>query len=375
MTTWIERLSPLPVDWLLEKACPPIRFRLLTEILDRPADDPEVAQAREAAANYKPAVTIARAQLANGTWLDKILGFDAPNPSRRRGPGLVNQFLALAEYGWDCSHPAMHFSAQLLRRYLACDTTVDLFEMRGYAGANKPLEEAIRRDLARISAALLVRGGFNELERVEEAWATLLGDLDGQYPEEGQPDLYDGTLEIEEDGTYQVARPEARIPDLFLYTHLAFHPGNRLEPRARAAAARVTRFLMDSEGPPRAVRQAEGKVYLKLRKLHIGDRDRAWFAEGRVGYLLEDLELLARTGTLAGEPKALELLDWLLGFQDPDGVLRPEQEIEKVVCRSLYHYFPLEDSWRGKHKRYTDVTFRTLLILKILDRTGTPVPG
>ena len=46
-----------------------------------------------------------------------------------------------------------------------------------------------------------------------------------------------------------------------------------------------------------------------------------------------------------------------------------EKEIEKSVSRSQYHYFPLEDSWRGKHKRFTDVTFRMVLILKILDKT------
>jgi hypothetical protein len=86
---------------------------------------------------------------------------------------------------------------------------------------------------------------------------------------------------------------------------------------------------------------------------------------------LHDLELLARTGTLVHYEKALRLLDWLIGLGDAeDGVIRLESEIEKHLSRSQYHYFPLEESWRGKHKRFSDVTFRVLLILKILDETS-----
>ena len=76
MPSWLERLKADPVDWLLEKACPTIRFRTLVEILDRPHDDPDVYKAREEANNYKPAVTISRLQKESGTWLDKILEFE-----------------------------------------------------------------------------------------------------------------------------------------------------------------------------------------------------------------------------------------------------------------------------------------------------------
>jgi len=65
----------------------------------------------------------------------------------------------------------------------------------------------------------------------------------------------------------------------------------------------------------------------------------------------------------------LELLDWVVSLQKDDGVWRVDDHIEKSVSRSQYHYFPLEESWRGKHKKYTDVTFRVLLILRLLDRT------
>ena len=78
---------------------------------------------------------------------------------------------------------------------------------------------------------------------------------------------------------------------------------------------------------------------------------------------------MARTGTLLENPKAVALLEWLLTLFDGEGVLHADHAIEKHVARSLYHYFPLEESWRGKHKKYTDATFRTALILKLLDRS------
>ena len=61
----------------------------------------------------------------------------------------------------------------------------------------------------------------------------------------------------------------------------------------------------------------------------------------------------------------------VVSLRQEDGVLRPNHEIEKAMTPSQYHYFPLEESWRGKHKKFTDVTFRALLILTLLDRAET----
>src|SRR2546428_5516946 len=101
MTGWSERLSASCIPWLIERACPPIQYRTLTEILQRKPDDWDVQRAKERVYAYEPAVAISRSQQPGGTWLDKILEFDTPNASRKRGPGMVNQFLALLEYGWE----------------------------------------------------------------------------------------------------------------------------------------------------------------------------------------------------------------------------------------------------------------------------------
>jgi hypothetical protein len=375
MATWLDRLKKNPTDWLLEKACPPIVHRVLVEVLERPATDLHVKSAREGAFNFKNAVSISRTQQESGVWLDKVLEFEPPNPSRKRGPGMVNQVLALVEYGWDATHPIIHCSADRLLRYCRQDSTADLYELKGYAGSNPKGNQLIQAALAVISAAVLSRAGYGDDPAVKAVVASVMKDLEEHYPGgTTRPNLYDGTLTIAEeskdDGEYRLLRPGHHCPDMFLYYLMAFNPEFATE-RGRQIARRVSDALFLGDELPHRIREVQGKRFLKLTDLSIGHWDQADYEQGRVSFLLHDLELLARTGTLVHYEKALRLLDWLIGLGDAeDGVIRLESEIEKHLSRSQYHYFPLEESWRGKHKRFSDVTFRVLLILKILDETS-----
>lgn len=377
MASWLDRLDNLPYAWLEAKACAPMVQRLLVEILDRPASDRAVRSAREGAFNFKNAVAISRTQQESGVWLDKVLEFDPPNPSRKRGPGMVNQFLALVEYGWDSSHPIIHCSAELLLRYCRQDSTADLYELKGYAGSNKEYNKVVRGALSVIAAAILSRAGYHGDPVVREVAERVLDELDSQYQESGLAGLFDGEITIAEDGkddgVYRRLRPGAHSPDMFLYYLMGFHPVFAT-PRGREVAGRVTDALLAGDPVPYRIREVGGKPFLKLSDLSIGYQEIDDYRAGRAAFLIHDLELLARTGSLARHGKPRRLLDWLLSFADPaDGIFRMEAEAEKHVCRSQYHYFPIEESWRGKFKRYTDVTFRILLILKTLDRTA-PLP-
>ena len=98
-------------------------------------------RAKERVYAYEPAVSISRSQQPVGTWLDKVLDFEAPNTTRKRGPGMVNQFLALVEYGWELSHPILHCSEQLLFQYLDPEAQVELYELNAYR-VHKPSRTA-----------------------------------------------------------------------------------------------------------------------------------------------------------------------------------------------------------------------------------------
>ena len=56
--SWTSVLQGDPIPWLLEESNPCVRYRTLTELLDRTADDPEVRRTVEAAWNYPPAAAM-----------------------------------------------------------------------------------------------------------------------------------------------------------------------------------------------------------------------------------------------------------------------------------------------------------------------------
>jgi hypothetical protein len=365
--TWAEKLSGSCVPWLLERACPPIQYRTLTEILGRKADDWDVTRAKERVYAYDPAVTISRAQQPVGTWLDKILEFEPPNAARKRGPGMVNQFLALLEYGWELSHPILHCSEQLLLQYLDPTAKVELFELNAYLARKADAERALRGTLSRIAAALLARAGSRDPHLLAYA-EKFLEQLDSQYKDPANPAIYDGMIEIEEEGRFRRLVPDAVPIDMFALYLMAFLPEVMMTARARPIVSRAVQHLFASTGEPRLLLEVDGKRLMRFRLPRIFDLGQAEFSDQKLGFLLHDLELLARTGTLVQHEKAKGLLDWVVSLKQEDGVLRPTREIDKATTPSQYHYFPLEESWRGKHKKFTDVTFRVLLVLTLLDR-------
>jgi hypothetical protein len=367
MGLWSDRFRASPVQWVLEKACPPIQFRTYVEILGRSLDDWDVQRAKERVYAYEPAVAISRSQQPAGTWLDKILDFEAPNPTRRRGPGMVNQVLALLEYGWELSHPIVHCSAELLYQYLDPLTHVELYELNAWGNEGSGARAAVRGALSRISGAVLARAGSRD-PRLLAFGERLLATLDVQYRDPANPTVYEGVVEVPEEGTFRRLRPDGVPIDMFTLYALAFLPGVLATDRARTIAARAVSHLFAGSGEPRVVVEVDGRRVLRMRLPRIADLGEAEFADQKLGYLVHDLELLARIGVLERHPKARALLEWVLGFAQDDGVLRPGRELEKAVTPSQYHYFPLEESWRGKHKKFTDVTFRALLIATLLDR-------
>jgi hypothetical protein len=373
MGRWLDRLPTNSTRWLLERACPPLRLRTLLEVLDRPADDWDVSRAREGVNQFPPAVAVGRLQSENGVWLGKLLDFEPPNFSRKKGPGTVNQFLYLVECGWDLTHPICHCSGLMLEQLLDAKNGADLHELKGYLGEKPGLEAVMRGFLSRVAAALLARAGKADDPRIDAVGEALLDRLEVQYADPAAPPVYGDVVEIEE-GDLKVPyrrMADGAIPvDHFTLYLLAYWRGAQATPRARKITANAVRHLFEApHETPKLLIESDGKRLLKLRIPQIADWPQERYADRRLGFLLHDLELLARTGTLTAHAKPMALLDWVISLVDAEGVLHADAAIEKFCTRSIYHYFPLEDSWRGKHKKYTDATFRLALILKLLDRS------
>jgi hypothetical protein len=78
--SWQDQLNGDSVAWLLESEEPAIRHLALRDLLDRPADDPELIEARAAAHRQGPIPTILDAMHEEGHWVEPGAGY---NPKYR----------------------------------------------------------------------------------------------------------------------------------------------------------------------------------------------------------------------------------------------------------------------------------------------------
>ena len=115
-----------PLSWLLEPdvANPGVRYLALTDLLDRPHDDPEVQAAQTAVMQSGPVPTILAAQNPEGWWCKPGLGY---------GPkyqGTVWSVMFLAQLGADgrdrrvragCSYVLDHTRARPPYAGFACN--------------------------------------------------------------------------------------------------------------------------------------------------------------------------------------------------------------------------------------------------------------
>jgi hypothetical protein len=95
MTTWLRMLKGDPLPWLLEAETPAVRHLALRQLLDQPADAPEVRQARAAAMQTDPIASILAAEQPEGFWVKPGPGY---TPKYR---GTVWQVIFLDQLGAD----------------------------------------------------------------------------------------------------------------------------------------------------------------------------------------------------------------------------------------------------------------------------------
>jgi hypothetical protein len=92
---WRNLLRADPLPWLVEPSTPAVRHAALRDLLDRPADDPEVAEARRAAMAADPIAAILAAQQPDGYWEKPGAGYAT------KYRGTVWQLIFLDQLGAD----------------------------------------------------------------------------------------------------------------------------------------------------------------------------------------------------------------------------------------------------------------------------------
>ncbi len=110
MQGWRTALGADPIPWLLEATDPALRAAVLTDLLDRPADDHDVRTARAAMASDGVVGRILAAQGPDGHWGDRDAFY------RDTYRGTVWQIVTLAALGADGADPRVRAGCEALLR-------------------------------------------------------------------------------------------------------------------------------------------------------------------------------------------------------------------------------------------------------------------
>ncbi len=362
MTDWKSTLRSDPTIWLLETACPPIRYRVLTELLDRPKDDPLVVQTHREALAYGPALKLQRSQRKDGTWGGRIHAGDA----RKLEPSLENGLLLLYEYGWGRDTKPVKAAAATLRSFLSARKDLKFHEFAKLVKADERRERYVRWLLRTLALGLLVRGGYQD-ERSRIGVLELL-ELTSGFVD--SPISRNPTEEI--GASHPLFRAAAWkrdylfIPDLYLSRVFAYSPWLLDGELAKMRLKKVYDYVLSETYQRLApdlglVRTAKGSIVkghgLRLRPIDYYQK------HGSLDELLVHLELLARLGLINRYPQLIGHLEWIHAQQGKDGRWNLPGKLlaESSRWTSLLR---LEKDWRSPARKEADITFRMLLILK-----------
>jgi len=165
--TWHKSLNADPLPWLLEPdpANPGVRYFALIELLDRPADDPQVIAARRNVMTSGPVPAILEAQSPEGYWVKPGPGYA---PKYR---GTVWQIIFLAQLGAAGNHPRVRAGCE----YILEQTRAPC----GGFSMNARLTGTIQCLQGNLAAALIDLGWLGD-ERLDEALDWLARSITGE---------------------------------------------------------------------------------------------------------------------------------------------------------------------------------------------------
>jgi hypothetical protein len=362
MTDWKSSLRADPSAWLLENSCASIRYRVLTEILDRPKEDPDVQKARADIAAYAPALKIQRLQRKDGTWGGMVHAGDP----RKLQRSVENGLLSLYELGWTRDSKPVKQAAVALRTFLTAKKDLKFYEFAKVVKADDRRERYYRWFLRILSLGLLIRGGYED-DRTRLSVLELL-DLCAGFVDD--PVSRNPAEEI--GASHPLIRPAAWrrdypfLPDLYLARIFAFSPWLLEGELAKMRLKKMFDYVMSETYQRLApdlglVRTAKGS-FIKGNGIRVRSVDH-YQKHGNLDELLHNLELLARLGLINRYPQLMTHLEWIHSQQGKEGRWNLTGKLLNEGSRWTA-LMRLEKDWRSPARKEADLTFRMLLILK-----------
>jgi hypothetical protein len=141
----------------LENACAPIRYRVLTELMDRPKDDPEVQKVRIEILEYPPGDEAA-AHAAQGRHVGGTVTRATRESSKPRSKTALS---LLFEMGWAVTRNRSSWGGRVAL-VLTAKKDLKFFEFGKLVKADEKRERYYRWFLRTLSLGLLVRGGYSD---------------------------------------------------------------------------------------------------------------------------------------------------------------------------------------------------------------------
>ena len=362
MTDWKSALRFDPTPWLLENACAPIRYRVLTELLDRPKEDPDVQKIRAELLLYAPALKLQRTQRKDGSWAGHVHAGDA----RRFEPSLENALSLLYEMGWGRDTKPVKQAAATLRSFLTAKKDLKFFEFAKLVKADEKRERYYRWFLRTLALGLLVRGGYvDDRSRVAvlellDLCAGFVDDPISRHPVEeigaAHPLIRGGAWK----------RDYLFLPDVHLMRVFAFSPWLLDGELAKMRLKKISDYVMSETYQRLApdiglVRTAKGS-FVKGGGLRIRPID-YYQKHAALDELLINMEFFARLGLLNRYPQFMTHLEWWHAQQSKEGRWNIASKLMNESSRWTA-LLRLEKDWRSPTRKEADLTFRVMLILK-----------
>ncbi|ANM28781.1 hypothetical protein ABI59_02880 [Acidobacteria bacterium Mor1] len=362
MTDWKSSLRADPTPWLLEVGCPAIRYRTLTELLERGKDDPDVQAAHKDLLEYGPAVKLQKSQKKDGSWGTAI---HASDPKKLQ-TCTENALMQLYEMGWNRDTKTVRAAAKLLRSYVSGKKDVKFYEFAKVVKADDRRQDFYRWFLRILCLNLLLRAGYLD-ERSRGALLDLL-ELTAGFVE--NPISRDPVEEI--GASHPMIRMAgwrqgyAFIPDVYILQTFASSPWLLDGELAKIRLKKIFDYVLSPTYQALApdiglVRTSKGSFVkghgLKLRTVEEYQK------QGNVDELLVNLELMARLGLVNRYPLLMSHMDWVVSQQTKDGRWSLSTKLWSDTSRWA-QLLRLEKDWRSPARKEADMTFRVLLILK-----------
>ena len=352
----------VPVSWLRENACAPIRWRTVTEILPQGAATPtDLEYLRAELLQYKGVTQTIKKQRANGIWAGNILGLAANKAQGIKDVGTVAQYRRLLELGLPQSERVFRRSERTLFRLLSRDEDPALFFEHQKATKTNPDLAIWTRDMMRqATTAALAHAGLVEDPRVRGA-AHKIATRMSQFL---RSELAEKP--IKRKASRNILEPEAYPPTVYSVAIMAYMPD--LQRERAGFVERLGAYISQPETKRSYVIKVGRKIIQPT--VHVlGDPLRAE-SNGNpkdLPFALHWIELLVRLGMLKQSSTAQRILGRLLRDCDANGVWNPRnlRAFPKSSSRLADFAFPLELDGKTLERRKADVTFRLAHIAKL----------